>query len=183
VSRNRATVKPEQKQAFKEGRKNADLAARYEIFGVAHAKLKAVLEIGLPECEPIDEVRQDLEELGKKAESLLEIIEGFLGEQKWTEASEALIMALRSWGSTPWEEKFEELEGKVKYRTEYKKAKGKNWVLLRQQSMFHLAMRYELGGKKDAAARTYKELRTLGAESRYGLWAKERLDEMQPDAE
>jgi hypothetical protein len=175
TSGNKPAVAKEKKEALRKAMAEAALAMQYDVYSVAQAAYQRVLDLKLPESEPVKAARDGLDEIARRADDRVVRIDGWIAAGQIDAAVEETLLSRRRWAATPAEGKFVELDATLRGRAEYKKTLARLWVTLRQQTMFHVALGMELEGRRDEARRVYQELDRLDANAYCAAWARERL--------
>ncbi|HLG42717.1 MAG TPA: hypothetical protein VI643_05080, partial [Planctomycetota bacterium] len=141
-----------------------------------HSAYRRLIDLKLPESEPVKKAREGLDEITRRADERVGRIDGWLAAGQAEAAIEETLLSVRRWAATPSEGKFAELlESKLKAHPEFRKALARMWGLLRQQTMFIVAFRLEIEGRVDEARRVYAEIDKLDPNAYCAGWARERL--------
>jgi len=176
TSANKPTVPREKKDALKHAMEEAELGMKYDVYAAAHAAYRRVIDLKLPESEPVKKAREGLDEITRRADERVGRIDGWLAAGQTDAATEEALLSVRRWAGTPSEGKFADLlDSKLRSRPEFRKVLARMWVLLRQQTMFIVALRLELEGRADEARRVYAETDKLDPNAYCAGWARERL--------
>lgn len=175
ASGNRPAVPKEKKEACRKAMAEASLGLQYDVYAIAYAAFQRVLALKLPESEPVRVARAGIEEIARRAEDRVARISGWIAAGQIEAAVEETLLSRRRWAATPAEGRFAEMDAKVGGCGEYRKTLARLWVVLRQQTMFHMALALELEGRQDEARRVYQELDRLDPNASYAVWARERL--------
>ena len=176
TSANKPAVAKEKKEALKRAMEEAALGMKYDVYAVAHSAYRRLIDLKLPESEPVKKAREGLDEITRRADERVGRIDGWLAAGQAEAAIEETLLSVRRWAATPSEGKFAELlESKLKAHPEFRKALARMWGLLRQQTMFIVAFRLEIEGRVDEARRVYAEIDKLDPNAYCAGWARERL--------